>query len=451
MRFLVYFLLIVPVAAISQEVLPGIDWSNAGIVPVEDNKISFNFSEELSKSGLSEDELMSKLIKENPEGATIFFPKGEYHFKSQIRLTSGFVLKGEGSGYTKLIFDLEKEQSAIYVSGQSSGQHIKLSHPMGKGEKEAHFVTNDPSQYPLIDVGEYVMLADADGDLVESAWAKRKTGQIVKVIRVGMEGIELEDAAHRTYNMSNTPMLVKVKMVTDVGIEKLAIENKTKTDQQTSNIHFNYASNCWVNGVSSRKSNYSHILLEFSSHCEVRNCDIMDAHDFGNGGKGYGITLQFATSACLIMGNRLQKLRHAILLQAGANGNVIRANKSSLPRWDGVMLPKGSAGDIVLHGNYPYANLIENNLCQNLVIDNSHGCNGPDNVLFRNDIQGYGLIMNRKSVVGKIFIINNVISNDKGIRGRYRVKGEVYQQYNSVRGKIKPKGSKKLDKDLLWK
>lgn len=450
MRALLIILLSINLLSYSQDDLPAIDWNRAGANTKSTEKLKeIDFLAQLEDTEMSTDELIAKLVSDNPDGAIILFPKGEYEFKKQIRLSSNFILRGAGSGYTKLIFKLEKEQSAVIASGKSSGQFIQLSKPVAKGETEIHFETTDLTKYPLVDVGEYVMLIDDDHELITSDWAKDKTGQIMKIVRVGMEGIEVEDAANRSYNMDAHPKIVKVNMVENIGIEKLTIENHRKTEQQTSNIHFTYAYNCWVNGVTSLKANYAHVLYEFSTHGEVRNCTIMDAHDFGNGGKAYGITLQFATSSCLIQGNRLEKLRHAILLQAGANGNVIRANKSSRPYWDGVMLPKNAAGDIVLHGNYPYANLIERNLCQNLVIDNSHGPNGPDNVLFWNDIQGYGIVMNRKAVNGKMYIINNVVENHKGIKGRYRVKGDVYERYNTVRGKIKPKNSDKLDRESL--
>jgi hypothetical protein len=190
------------------------------------------------------------------------------------------------------------------------------------------------------------------------------------------------------------------------------------------------------------------VLLEYAVNCEVIGCEISAAHDYGNGGKAYGITLQFGTSDCLVMGNKLNDLRHSIVLQAGANGNVIFKNSSDNPYWSDVRLPEDSAGDIVLHGNYVYANLFEANMCQTIVVDNSHGRNGPDNIFFMNLVNGYGIIVHRKSP-GQAFI-NNEIAPNKWPKGRYRVKGKQYEIYNSVKGKIKPKKSQKLDKKSFW-
>jgi hypothetical protein len=436
------------ISVLAQNQFPDIDWTSTGLSNGEKKGLEIlDFQSLNTVSDKSPNDVLDSLMMTHPEGAVILFKAGDYHFTRQIKLPSYFVLRGEGAAHTNLIFDLENEESAIYVGGKPSRELIALSHPVVKGESEIHFQTTDLTKYPLVDVGEFVMLADNDEHLITSSWAKGRTGQMIEVKRVGLEGIEMVGKARRTYNMVNKPVLQKVKMVEQSGIEKLRIVNNTKTERQTSNIHFSFAHNCWVSMVTSQKANYSHVLLEYSSHCEVKNSTFRDAHEYGNGGKGYGITLQFATSECLVSANRLIRLRHSILLQAGANGNAIHANKSESPYWDGVFLPKNSAGDIVLHGNYVYANLIQKNSCENLVIDNSHGPNGPDNLIFDNLIRGYGLIMNRKSVMENIYLINNILTNDKMLKGKYRTTKEAIEVYNTVKGKEKPKGSEKVDKE----
>jgi hypothetical protein len=95
----------------------------------------------------------------------------------------------------------------------------------------------------------------------------------------------------------------------------------------------------------------------------------------GGGGKGYGIMVQNTSGDCLIENNIFRHLRHSMILQAGSNGNVFGYNYSIDPYWTEVSLPSNAAGDIVLHGNYVYANLFEGNLGQQIVIDDSHGIN----------------------------------------------------------------------------
>jgi hypothetical protein len=92
-------------------------------------------------------------------------------------------------------------------------------------------------------------------------------------------------------------------------------------------------------------------------------------------------------------------------------------------------LPNNAAGDLVLHGNYPYANLFEGNTVFNIVIDDSHGRQGPFNTLFRNRAEGYGLITgtnpppDSQNIIGNevispfsIFIING---NDHFLQANY--------------------------------
>ncbi|MCB9225255.1 MAG: right-handed parallel beta-helix repeat-containing protein [Crocinitomicaceae bacterium] len=449
MRILISLILLQPLLVNGQEILPDIDWSKAGLL---DNTVTqlkkVDFQELREGSDLSPDEVLDQIIAGNPEGCIVYFPKGEYHFTKPIKLKSNFILKGEGAAYTTLIFDLGSQQSPIQITGKRLEAVDPVASNLSLGDTVISGAIRGLEANKALN-SDYYLLRDIDEDLVTSDWSVGKTGQIISVNSIKDDQIISNEAIRRSYSVENKVMLIPIDMATNVGIENLAIVNNTKTEQQTSNIHFSYAANCWVDGVTSRKCNYSHVLFEFSSHCEVRNCNIMDAHDYGNGGKAYGITLQFATSDCLIIGNTLKRLRHAILLQAGANGNVVHANRSSEPFWEDVMLPSNAAGDLVLHGNYVYANLFQHNICQQIVIDNSHGKNGPDNVFFSNTAEGYGIIMNRNSIDGNIYFINNIIQNEKGIKGKYKTKGDVIEQFNQVKGKIKPKGSQKLNKESL--
>jgi hypothetical protein len=136
-----------------------------------------------------------------------------------------------------------------------------------------------------------------------------------------------------------------------------------------------YATNCYINGVEMDSCNYAHVTFSASSHCAVRNSYFHDAYSYGGGGKGYGIMVQNTSGDCLIENNIFRHLRHSMILQAGSNGNVFGYNYSIDPYWTEVSLPSNAAGDIVLHGNYVYANLFEGNLGQQIVIDDSHGIN----------------------------------------------------------------------------
>jgi hypothetical protein len=74
-----------------------------------------------------------------------------------------------------------------------------------------------------------------------------------------------------------------------------------------------------------------------------------------------------------------------MVVQAGANSNVFGYNYSTAQVWNcGGGCPDGSGPDICIHGNYPFANLFEENEVVMIMADGEHGQNGPYNTFFRN-------------------------------------------------------------------
>ena len=219
------------------------------------------------------------------------------------------------------------------------------------------------------------------------------------------------------------------------NISALKIKRNDATSGQTSNLFFNYAVNCWVKGVELENCNYAHINLQSSANITLSGNYIHDGFSYGSGGKAYGIVLQFGTSDNLIVDNIVKHLRHSFLLQAAANGNVIAYNYSYDPYWTEGWFPVASAGDVVLHGNYPYANLFEGNIFQNLVIDNSHGINGPYNTFFRNRIESYGIVMNNNSGDNMNFIANEITGSGL-LKGLYTISGNHTAIGNNIKGSL---------------
>ena len=99
-------------------------------------------------------------------------------------------------------------------------------------------------------------------------------------------------------------------------------------------------------------ANFAHVEVSNSIGINVENSYFKDAFAYGSGGAGYGVALQYSSGDCYVHANVFEHLRHSILLQAGANGNVIGYNYSISPYWTGTSLPTNAAGDLVLHGNY---------------------------------------------------------------------------------------------------
>jgi hypothetical protein len=136
-----------------------------------------------------------------------------------------------------------------------------------------------------------------------------------------------------------------------------------------------------------------------------------------------------------------------MILQAGANGNVFCYNYSRDPYWTGsIFLPSNSAGDMVLHGNYPYSNLFEQNDGQNMVIDNSHGANGPHNTYFRNRGSLYGIFFSDNTSPNQNLVGNEITNTSSPMSAvNYSIQGTGHFLFgNNNKGTISPTGSNDL-------
>jgi hypothetical protein len=154
--------------------------------------------------------------------------------------------------------------------------------------------------------------------------------------------------------------------------------------------------------------------------------------------------LRLTSNECLVENNIFEHLRHAMIVQSGANGNVFSYNYSINPFWTSI--PNNAAGDMVLHGNYPYANLFEQNVCRNIVVDNSHGANGPLNTFFRNRAEGFGIFFSANNSPNQNFIGNDIPNTTYPYSWvNYFIKGAGHFLYgNNNKGTINPLGTEAL-------
>ncbi len=352
---------------------------------------------------------------------------GVYRFEKSLNLPSNTVLKGDSMSSTKLTFDLKGKGNCINISGAREKTqklvHLKI---VKKSDFKDHFKVFNASPK---EVGL-------------SKWGKESLGKMVYGELIGdtlftnarMFPIEREVLGDSIY-------CYKILSVEGVTIQDLTIERIDQSESQTSTIFIQYAWHCDVLRVESIKSNYSHITIENSYGCEVVHNRFINAFSHGNDGKGYGVTLQFGATNCEVSGCIFDSLRHGVVLQLGANTNWIVENYFQNGFWEDVKLPKKAAGDIVLHGNYPYMNFIEGNICNNIVIDNSHGLNGPSNLFQHNKTRLYGIYMNRKSVDGITYMLGNEVIKKGCFKGKLKYGGN---EVESCDNRINQKNKKDL-------
>ena len=426
------------------------DWSSFGLK--DTTTLNFN-SIDLSNyglysSGLSpNDSLLLSIISNTSSGSAagviLNFPAGTYLFNQTISLPGNIVLKGKGADSTILKFDLNGSGHSIEVSGSISSDTTAIIQDIYK-DSSSIFVHNTSSFIS----GDWIRIIQNDGSLINNGWALNTVGQIVRISQVINNKLILSSKLRMNYNTSSQPYIKKIILKENTGIECLKIIREDVSTNQVSNLKFSRTANCWVSGIESDKCNFAHVDVEYSSNHSISKSYFHDAHNYGSGGKAYGVMLHFTSNECLVEDNIFNHLRHSMILQAGANGNVFSYNYSLDPFWTGVFFPSNSAGEIVLHGNWPYANLFEGNDVGNIVVDNSHNANGPHNTFLRNRARGYGIFFSDTSSPGQHFIGNEITNDSLGAPFNslnYFIQGSNHLLFgNNYLGNIDPIGTDSL-------
>jgi Pectate lyase superfamily protein/Secretion system C-terminal sorting domain len=376
---------------------------------------------------------------------TIDFPAGDFFFQNPIVLPDSTSLRGQGANQTILRFDLGTvANDLIQIRGTISSVADTFAQAANKGD--TIIVTNNA---PNVIAGDWIKTSDVDTLLVTSTWAWYTTGQVIEVKAVYGDTVVLKSPLRRDYYLANSPRFRKINVKRECKISCLKIVRMDATVNQSSQIDVKYAVHCSILGVESENTNFAHASISASSDILLRGCHFHHAFAYGGGGQGYGVAIQDAVSECLIDNNCFNHLRHSMLVQAGSNGNVFAYNYSTDPFW--ASFPSNSAGDLVLHGNYPYSNLFEGNIGQNLVIDASHDENGPDNVYFRNRAELYGLVMSANPPSDNQIYVGNEIPNTSIFMGNYTLFGTGHFEFgNNVRGTITPANTTNLPEVSLY-
>ncbi len=391
------------------------------------------------------------------KGGVIYFPAGTYAVPNNtIFLSSNIVLRGERSFNTTILATnlLDTQTSIISVFGDSSLPWIDMQ-----------------SGYDLLSwtVTLTNVSSFAPGDWVEtrqgtnSAWKMSAwpdmIGQILQVSNVTVttppEGTvtfvtPLRMQYQHDLPLYGVPIKAQIRKFNrpkmNVGIENLRFSRVVagSSDAMRDNvpsIYFRFAVNSWVRGCEFTNIFGSACSGDYSANIEITGNYIHDAYQFDGGGSGYGVVLQYRCSEFLIENNIFKRLRHSMLMQAGANGNVLGYNYSR-DQYKKELLYQGNlVADMVCHGNYTYANLFEGNCAAYADVDTSHGMNGPYNTFFRNRARGastQAMVVNDSLCSNQTFVGNECI-------GAYSLGSKNPFAYgNNDDGTIKPTGSTNL-------
>ncbi len=424
------------------------DWTQAGIhhpAPSSATVIDFSLNGGIGDGVTPNDAALQTIFSSVSGHTVVYFPAGNYFFQSAVNLPDSVILRGAGADVSVLTFDLNGSGSnLISITGSSTAITTPLTNTAAKRDSILTVSASSP-----FSPGDYIYLGDVDNSVVFSSWAYGSSGQVNVIDSISGNTLFLRDALRRNYVMGRTPSIKKILPAAHCGIECLKIDRLDATVSQTSAIAMTYARDCWVKAVESNNCNFAHVEISWSTDIEISGCYFHHAFAYGGGGQGYGVALQYASGNCLVTNNCFNHLRHSILFQAGANGNVSSYNYSVDPYW--TSFPANSAGDIVMHGNYPYCNLIEGNISQNIVVDASHGINGPHNLFFRNRAELYGIIMSTNPPSDSMIYVGNEVPNTGFLLGNYTLSGNGHFQHgNMIRGTLTPANTGTLAEESYY-
>ncbi|CAG5084125.1 hypothetical protein [Parvicella tangerina] len=369
------------------------------------------------------------LLLKNVGRKVVDFSPGVYYLDQSLFLNSNTILRGDSAAQTTLVFDLKGKGNCINIKGsrEKSISAVRLNYQSGLDK-------------PDFDLEDLYKIYNASPEGVGlSAWGKESLGEVIPGSLVKGQLL----ITKRLYDiekdvLGDSILCYKLNYVSGISIQDLTIVRKDNSEGQTSNIYVQYARACQIIDVESNYCNYSHVTIENSHGVLVNHCKFKNAFDHGNGGKAYGVTLQYGATANEVSGCLFDSLRHGVVLQLGANNNFIFENYFKNGFWTDVSLPKRAAGDIVLHGNYPFLNFIQGNICNNIVIDHSHGLNGPGNLFEHNKTLLFGVYMNRNAVDGITYFLDNYITKAGCFKGKLKLaNNQVESCNNEVKGRLK--------------
>ncbi len=425
-----------------------VDWSQAGVQQffVDSSNVLDVTTFGATGNGVSNDlpAVQSAFAALSGQSGIVYFPPGNYIINGTINIPDSVVIKGASSGLTALIFNL----------GGVTGNCINVwkpqtlpFYPVQDGYQKGSFKLVTDSAM-IFNPGDYAELRQQNGswDTNPAFWADYSAGQMLRVTGINGDTLYVEQAIRMDYDPSLNVEIRKIIPRVNIGIECVSV---TRTDSTAPGVNYgiyaNAAAQVRIRGVEMHRTIGAMIWAEYSTAMEISGCYFHHAYEYsGSNNRGYGVVMASHTGECKIENNIFRRLRHAMMVKQGANGNVFGYNYSIEPFR--TEFPNDAGGDISLHGHYPFANLFEGNICQNLMIDQAWGPSGPFNTFFRNRIELYGIILSSGTVnTNKNNFVGNDITGTGPFQGNYLLTGTGHFEYgNNDNGVIKPTGTSAL-------
>lgn len=356
---------------------------------------------------------VSQIVSNGSGYRILYFPEGDYWFSSNLTINkNGIRLKGAGADKTKFY-----QQNADFTFGSKSAANtiIRLDDPAPQRGATKLYSSDANTLQPgdfILPVAQFPWGGQKDD--YRAKMANLGIGQIVRVSSVSGNEVRFDDALGLDYRPWLKRRIRVLNMIKDVGIESVHIEKLSNDDKRT--LFFTGVRNSFVRNCRLYYTSKQAIETKYSYRFFADSNNIQQSHDKGPGGHGYGIRYMDNSTRCYATNNKLQQLRHGIVMQTGANHCVIAYNHAQ--------------SNLLLHGNYAHNNLFEgNDAAAGINFDSVHGPNGPYNFVYRN------LSIHASKGIGKLsgadpnVVIGNVTDNfdveSTDFVGANRVSGNV--------------------------
>lgn len=389
-------------------------WQRVGVrpgIPDYAGRVTADLSADPA-DGASNARALQRVIDEAPLGTVVQVPPGFFHVAGEISLRTGRVLRGAGAGMTTLHFANLPAAYRGYLNFHGMhGRGTAITGGLAQGSTRIEVADNYG-----IPVGAAIMLTQlndprwmatnnpADWD---QPWADRAVGQMVRVVARSHQVFEIDEPVrYHDYRADREPRYyVLTGRVEYAGVEDLSLEVEPDAEGAGRfTVQFNLAENCWLRGVVSRGTQRGHVNLMHAREVEVRDNRFEGAHRPGPG-RGLGVDLALRSSQCLIAANTFDGLRHALLVQTGANGNVVAANT--------VRTAVSGTPDIAIRGHWTYLNLVEGNDVGSIDVGGYWGPAGEGTTLYRNRVGRGGISINDRSY--RTLVVGNTLASDADV------------------------------------
>ncbi len=322
-------------------------------------------------------------------GGVVYLREGTYRVDGELSFNGdSIILRGAGPDKTKLYLGFAG--NAIFVGMYGRGEW----QPVVDARKGSTTMT--VSDGSLFTPGEFaelqqlndtaLMITDPEWDV---DWAQNMVGQMFEVVAVEGNTVSFRSPLHYDIRMDRSPQIRPQRLRNHCGIEQLYLE---KTIDNGHTIIVKNAAYCRIREIESCNTRKAHIETASALGCQFSENYLHHSFSYGGGGSGYGISLHTHTSDCLVENNIFNHLRHAMIIQNGATGNVFAYNFSTDPvQGESDSLPLNETWDppdISFHGHYAQYNLCEGNIVTEVGISDYWGPMGPGNTFFRNSVSG---------------------------------------------------------------